>query len=131
MSPNDRSTDGDHGGDSDPLLASRSVTTWLTSVEKGSLRPAADRARRLELMRRYVEHVGADPDAIVEESRADPAAKNRYLKQLVAWAQGLDASERARHDAENSIRSFFMRNGFRVVARPYPDVYKRNATPPA
>jgi hypothetical protein len=45
----------------------------------------------------------------------------------VSWAGQLPGSDRARHDAENTIRSFFMRNGFRVVARPYRDVYERSA----
>jgi hypothetical protein len=45
----------------------------------------------------------------------------------VSWAAELPGSDRARHDAENTIRSFFMRNGFRVVAGPYRDVYERSA----
>jgi hypothetical protein len=117
-------------GSADPLLSNESVMAWLTSVEKGSLRPEADRIKRLDLMRRYVEYVGTDPDTIVALSRADGREKNRFLKLSVAWSQSLELSERAQHDAENSIRSFFMRNGFRVVARPYRDVYQRPAHPP-
>lgn len=101
------------------------VRIWLERVLKGSLRPEADRARRLELLQQYVEYVGDDPDTIVSSSRGDATRKNRYLKQLVAWAATVPGSERAQHDAENTIRGFFMRNGFRVVARPYQDVYRR------
>lgn len=100
----------------------------MESVQKGSLRPEADRQRRLQLMSQYVQHVGVDPDAIVVRSRADPKDKNQFLKQLVAWAAALPGSDKSRHDAENTIRSFFMRNGFRVVTRPYADVYKRTGS---
>jgi hypothetical protein len=112
----------------DELAQRASVRTWLESVQKGSLRPEADRRRRLDLMSQYVAHVGVDPDTIVARSRADATDKNAFLKQLVQWAGTLPGSDRARHDAENTIRSFFMRNGFRVVTRPYRDVYQRPGT---
>lgn len=112
----------------DDLLQYETVRLWIESVQKTSLRPAADRARRLELLAAFTDHIGVDPDTIVETSRGDAKAKNGYLKQLVAWAKGLDGSDRARHDAENTIRGFFMRNGFRVVARPYRDVYQRTGS---
>jgi len=73
----------------------------------------------------FVAHVGVDPDTIVARSRGDATDKNAFLKQLVQWAGTLPGSDKVRHDAENTIRSFFMRNGFRVVARPYQDVYRR------
>ncbi len=111
----------------EPLLAYRSVRTWIESVQRTSLRPVAERANRLRLLQEYVDHVGVDPDTIVETSRGDAKAKNGYLRELVGWARSLQVSDRARHDAENTIRGFFMRNGFRVVARPYPDVYRRSA----
>lgn len=111
------------------LLGYRSVRTWLDSVQRTSLRPELDQAKRLDLLAGYVARVGADPDAIVERSRADVADKNRFLKELVSWAATLPLSEKARHDAENVIRGFFMRNGFRVVARPYRDVYQRPRDP--
>jgi hypothetical protein len=109
------------------MLAYRSVRNWIESVQATSLRPGADRARRLALISAYASHVGVDPDTIVRTARGDQRTKNAYLKHLVAWAADLPGSDRARHDAENTIRSFFMRNGFRVVARPYRDVYERGA----
>jgi hypothetical protein len=111
----------------EPLLAYRSVRTWIESVQRTSLRPAAERANRLRLLQEYVDHLGVDPDTIVDTSRGNATAKNGYLRELVRWARGRQMSDRARHDAENTIRGFFMRNGFRVVARPYPDVYRRGA----
>jgi hypothetical protein len=112
--------------DDEPLLAYASVRTWIESVQRTSLRPAAERATRLRLLQEYVDHVGVDPDTMVSTSRGDPKTKNGYLRELVGWARSLPVGDRARHDAENTIRGFFMRNGFRVVARPYPDVYRRS-----
>ena len=61
-------------------------------------------------------------------SRADREAKNEYLRQLVAWSKTLPGSDRSRHDAEAAIRGFFMKNGFRVMTKPYQDVYRRSAS---
>jgi len=110
------------------LLEYDSVNTWLDRTPTTGLRPGADRERRLALLQAYVDHVGVDPDTIVDSSRGDAATKNKYLKQLVQWASSLEGSDRAKHDAENTIRGFFMRNGFRVVARPYRDVYQRSSS---
>ncbi|MGE0486991.1 MAG: hypothetical protein AB7Q81_22765 [Gammaproteobacteria bacterium] len=111
-----------------PLLAHASARTWIEAGGAPGLRPGADRARKLEWLAQYCAYVEADPDRIIAAARGDAATKNDYLKRLKAWADGLPGSERARHDAENAIRGFFMRNGFRVVARPYRDVYQRRGS---
>jgi hypothetical protein len=101
------------------------VRIWIASVQTVSLRPANDHVKRLDLIAEFVAHIGEDPDTIVSSARGDSKAKNRYLGSLRRWASALPGSDRHRHDAENMIRGFFMRNGFRVVARPYADVYRR------
>ncbi len=108
-----------------PLWSEASVRTWIEASASVALRPAADRARKLDWLADYCAFVGASPDAIVAAARGDAAAKNEFLKRLKTWAEQMTAPERTRHDAENAIRGFFMRNGFRVVARPYRDVYQR------
>jgi len=112
---------------SDPaaLLACASVRQWLDHAPAPGLRPRDDRAERLALLAAYCAEVGVDPDTLVANARGSAETKNAYLKRLVAWAAALPVGERARHDAENTVRGFFMRNGFRVVARPYRDVYSR------
>lgn len=107
------------------VLGYSSVRTWIEAGQTTSLRPHSDRGRRLELIAGYVAHVGEDPDSIVANARADARAKNAYLRELKRWVGTLPGTDRHRHDAENAIRGFFMRNGFRVVARPYADVYRR------
>jgi len=118
-----------NGHENHVMLEYVSVRTWIESIQVISLRQTTDHTMRLDLMEAFVAHVGDDPDTIVAISRDDSKAKNRYLASLRGWAARLPGSERHRHDAENMIRGFFMRNGFRVVARPYADVYRRNSNP--
>ena len=103
-----------------------SVARWAASLQSSGFRPVDDRARKLELLKQFCASLGVDPDTLVEKARADRDAKNGYLKDLVAWAKALPGTDRQRHDAENTIRGFFMKNGFRVVTKPYQDVYRRS-----
>lgn len=104
------------------------VARWSASLRTGGFRPVDDRGRKLALLEQFCASVGTDPDTMVAKARADREAKNGYLRELVAWAKGLPGSDRARHDAENTIRGFFMKNGFRVVTKPYQDVYRRSGS---
>lgn len=114
------------------LTAYETVARWAASFHStGQLSigqgPANDRARKLALLEQFCASVGVDPDTMVAKARADRDAKNGYLKALVAWAKSLPGTDRQRHEAENTIRGFFMKNGFRVMTKPYQDVYKRSA----
>jgi hypothetical protein len=114
------------------LTAYETVARWAASFHNtGQIsmgqRPADDRARKLGLLEQFCATVGVDPDTMVAKARADRDAKNGYLKELVAWARALPGSDRQRHDAENTVRGFFMKNGFRVMTKPYQDVYRRSA----
>jgi hypothetical protein len=103
------------------------VARWASSFQSTGFRPVDDSARKLALLQQYCASLGVDPDTLVAEARADRDAKNGYLKDLVAWARSLPGTDRQRHDAENTIRGFFMKNGFRVVTKPYQDVYRRSS----
>ena len=103
------------------------VARWAASFQTVGFRPVDDRARKLGLLEQFCASVGVDPDTLVAKARADREAKNGYLKALVAWAKDLPGTDRQRHDAENTIRGFFMKNGFRVMTKPYQDVYRRGA----
>lgn len=103
------------------------VDRWISALPPTGIRPAADRARKLELLQRFCAAAEVDPDTMIAKSRADKDAKNGYLRTLVRWAKELPGSDRARHDAEMVVRSFFMKNGFRVVTKPYQDVYRRTS----
>lgn len=103
------------------------VARWAASLQSSGFRPVDDRARKLGLLEQFCASVGVDPDTMVAKARADRDAKNGYLRDLVAWAKRLPGSDRQRHDAENTIRAFFMKNGFRVMTKPYQDVYRRGS----
>jgi hypothetical protein len=113
------------------LTAYETVARWTASFsDTGQISigqgPADDRARKLALLEQFCASAGVDPDTMVAKARADRDAKNGYLRELVAWAKALPGTDRQRHDAENTIRGFFMKNGFRVVTKPYSDVYRRS-----
>jgi hypothetical protein len=108
------------------LTAYETVARWTASFSNAGLRPADDRARKLALLEQFCVSAGVDPDTMVAKARTDRDAKNGYLRELVAWAKALPGTDRQRHDAENTIRGFFMKNGFRVVTKPYSDVYRRS-----
>jgi hypothetical protein len=109
------------------FAAYETVARWASSFQSSVLRPVDDRARKLELLEQFCTSVGVDPDTMVAKARADREAKNGYLRDLVAWAKALPGTARQRHDAENTIRGFFMKNGFRVMTKPYQDVYRRGS----
>lgn len=108
------------------FTAYETVVRWASSLQSSGFRPVDDRARKLALLEQFCASVGVDPDTMVAKARADRDAKNGYLKALVAWAGELPGTDRQRHDAENTIRGFFMKNGFRVMTKPYQDVYRRS-----
>jgi hypothetical protein len=58
------------------MLGYESVRIWVDSLQAASLRPGADRARRLSLIAAFSSHIGADPDTIVRTARGDQQAKN-------------------------------------------------------
>jgi hypothetical protein len=101
------------------------VARWAASMQSSGFRPVDDRPRKLALLEQFCASAGVDPDTMVAKARADRDAKNGYLRELVAWAKTLPGTDRQRHDAENTIRGFFMKNGFRVMTKPYQDVYRR------
>lgn len=109
------------------FTAYETVARWASSFQSSGFRPVDDRARKLELLEQFCASVGVDPDTLVAKARADREAKNGYLKALVAWSKALPGTDRQRHDAENTIRGFFMKNGFRVMTKPYQDVYRRSS----
>jgi hypothetical protein len=103
------------------------VARWTATFGSSGLRPVDDRRRKVELLEQFCASVGVDPDTLVAKARADRDAKNGYLRDLVAWAKTLPGTDRQRHDAENTVRGFFMKNGFRVMTKPYQDVYRRSS----
>lgn len=103
------------------LTQYKTVATWLA----GSVAPPSRRAQWLDILRRFCEAEGKDPDALVVEGLSSQAAKNEVMKRLIAWVKTQTDSENQQHELQNVVRGFYIRNGLRVLTKPYPDVYKR------
>lgn len=103
------------------LTQYKTVFNWLA----GSVAPPSRRAQWMDVLRRFCEAEGKDPDALVAEGHESQAAKNEVMKRLVAWVRTQSDSENQQHELQNVVRGFFIRNGLRVLTKPYPDVYKR------
>ena len=50
------------------------------------------------------------------------------MRSLKQWVAEIRPGRPRRHEAENAVRSFFIANGMRVIAKPYRDVYHRNGS---
>lgn len=103
------------------LTEYRSVARWLS----GSVAPPARRRQWLDALRGFCEAEGSDPDALISEGLQSQQAKNEVMKRLVVWVKSRTDDENTQHDLQNAVRGFFIRNGLRVLTKPYPDVYKR------
>jgi hypothetical protein len=110
-----------------PLTDYSSVATWMGS---GSTDPIRARIRRRELvvLADFCDYQQDDPDTIIAAARADRDVKNEYMRSLKQWVAKYAPEGRERHEAENAVRSFFIANGMRVIAKPYRDVYHRNGS---
>lgn len=111
----------------DDIERQESVRRWMERTPP--TRPL--RVRRLGLLADFCTHVDRGPDALVSEaSEGGRPALNIRLKQLKEWlAERPDLTERTRHDADTDVRSFFIANGFKVLTKPYADVYHRGPAP--
>jgi len=108
-----------------------SVKLWIERTTDSSLRPARDWEKRLGHLRGFCEASGTDPDTMIKESVADTRAKNDHMRNLKQWCSTLPGNDRDRHEAENMIRHFFMKNGMRMMVKPFADVYRRSPNPGA
>jgi len=103
------------------LTEYRTVSTWLA----GSMAPPRQRAQWLEVLKAFCESEGTDPDGLIARGNESRDAKNEIMVHLIRWVKTQTDDENRRHDMQNVVRAFFIRNGLRVLTKPYPDVYRR------
>ena len=104
-----------------------SVACWMGSAATDPIR-ARIRRREIVVLADFCEYQQKDPDTIIAGARADRDVKNEYMRSLKQWVAKYAPEGRERHEAENAVRSFFIANGMRVIAKPYRDVYNRNGS---
>jgi hypothetical protein len=106
------------------------VARWIKSTTDSQVVPRHDWARRLACLKRFCDHLGTDPDRMTKVAISDAMAKNAYLREMKAWVAGQTClTDRERHEVENMLRHYFMKQGFRMMTKPFADVYNRNVSP--
>ena len=102
------------------------VKQWIAETKVSTFQVRDEWPGKLSLLKAFCEYESVDPDTMIQRSKTEPTAKNDFMRDLKKWAGEMPGTERARHEAENTIRGFFMKNGFRVMIKPFTDVYKRS-----
>lgn len=107
----------------------KTVQKWLEEKPMGFQPVKEDPEKKLALLQAYLDHIGVDPDTLIATSTdlvpTGSKVRNGHLKSLKVWVSGLEMSESGKTRTENLIRGFFIKNGIKVMTRPYSDVYKR------
>lgn len=98
------------------------MAAWVEALPPA---PAAKR-RHLDALARWVAAEGADPDQLIAYGRETRDNKLDAMRRLRKWVEAEETTERARHDLQNAVRSFYIFHGLRVLTKPYTDVYKRS-----
>jgi hypothetical protein len=105
------------------------VRQWLEAYSSHWNRStdAAEQQRKLDLLRRYCELAGRDPDALVANLfRETPTGTKIWMKRRRREMARIEEFEamvaegdpRAGREAANMIRSFFIHNGVALTATP-------------
>ena len=105
----------------DELSRYATVVTWIARLPNI---PTA-RQRHLQVLARFCAAEEADPDTLIARGLASRDEKLEAMRRLNRWVTTQESTERAQHEIQNSVRSFYLCNGVRVVTKPFPDVYRR------
>jgi hypothetical protein len=100
-----------------------SVQHWMEVVNARYALSDREWEERLDVLWKFCDSLGKDPDAIIKDALDERNSKLDYMRQLRRWAKEQARSESAAHELQNVVRSFFINNGARVLTKPYPDVY--------
>ena len=110
----------------------KTVQRWLEDRQTGFQPVREDPEKKLAILSGFLDHIGVDPDTLIETSTdlipTGSKTRNAHLKSLKVWVSGLDMSESSKTRTENLVRGFFIKNGIKVMTRPYSDVYRRDTS---
>lgn len=110
----------------------KTVQRWLEEPPGRGFQPVReDPAAKLEVLEKFCAHVGVDPDTLIATTTdlvpTGKAERNKQLKALKTWVAAQELPDSKATKWENHIRGFFIKNGVKVLVRPYADVYRRSA----
>lgn len=108
----------------------KTVQRWLEEPAGRGFQPVReDPTAKVEVLEKFCAHTGIDPDTLIATCTdlipTGKAERNVQLKALKAWIKSQELSNTQATKLENQIRGFFIKNGIKVMTRPYADVYRR------
>lgn len=109
----------------------QTVQRWLAVPADRGFQPVReDPTAKLEVLEKFCAHIGVDPDTLIATTTdlvpTGQAERNKQLKALKAWIKAQELPDTKATKVENQIRGFFIKNGVKVMTRPYGDVYRRS-----
>lgn len=109
----------------------QTVQRWLAVPADRGFQPVReDPTAKLEVLEKFCAHIGVDPDTLIATTTdlvpTGQAERNKQLKALKAWIKAQELPDTRATKLENQIRGFFIKNGVKVMTRPYGDVYRRS-----
>ncbi len=109
----------------------KTVQNWLTEKPGRGFQPVReDPQAKVEVLEKFCAHIGIDPDTLIATCTdlipTGKAERNAALKALKGWIRSQELSDTRATKLENQIRGFFIKNGIKVMTRPYSDVYRRS-----
>ena len=108
----------------------QTVQKWLEVPAGRGFQPVReDPAVKVAVLAEFCAHIGVDPDTLIATCTdlipTGKAERNKHLKSLKVWIAGQQLSDSKATKTENTIRGFFIKNGIKVMTRPYSEVYRR------
>jgi hypothetical protein len=115
------------------LRSYTSVQKWLAEPANRGFQPVReDPQTKLDVLAEFCAHIGVDPDTLIATCTdlvpTGKAERNKHLKSLKLWISAKQLPDSGATKTENLVRGFFIKNGIKVMTRPYAEVYRRVGT---
>ncbi len=102
-----------------PLEQYETVGTWFDDFKSKWGENPEDASSRLEILRRFCEFVGKDPDTIIREclrttegqTKISVKGRKFYDGKIREFQESLEGDARQKAQGGNTIRSFLIHNG--------------------
>ena len=102
-----------------PIEDYRTVAVWFEDYKKQWAGRAEDLTSRLDILRRFCEFVGRDPDAIIQEclrvsegeKKISTKGRRFYDERIREFQEGVEGDARLKVHWGNTVRSFLIHNG--------------------
>ena len=102
-----------------PIENYRTVGVWFEDYKKQWAGRAEDLTSRLDILRRFCEFVGKDPDSVIQEclhtsegqTKISIRGRRYYDDMIREFQESVEGDARLRIHCGNTIRSFLIHNG--------------------